>query len=280
EGVAIIYITHKFEELAGLADEIAVMRDGRLLTQAPYGDMTQQEIVRLMVGREEQNAPVPGEAPAAGSVLEVRHLSLRHPIRANGYIVRDVSLRVGRGEIVGLFGLVGAGRTELLEAIFGAHGRRTSGEILVHESLVRMRTPADAVRAGLGLAPEDRKHDGLVLGMSSRANAALACIGSRKGLGFLTARNEAELVTPLLQRLGFKGPSIQEPVRSLSGGNQQKVVLAKWLATSPKVLLLDEPTRGIDVRAKADFHHFIRELAAQGLGILFASSEIPEVMSL
>jgi len=194
--------------------------------------------------------------------------------------VRDVSLRVGRGEIVGLFGLVGAGRTELLEAIFGAHGSRTSGQILVHDSPVRVRTPADAVRAGLGLAPEDRKHDGLVLGMSSRENAALARIGSRGSPAFLTAKSESAHVGPLLQRLGFKGPSLEEPVRSLSGGNQQKVVLAKWLATGPTVLLLDEPTRGIDVRAKSDFHRCIQELALQGIGILFASSEIPELMSL
>jgi ribose transport system ATP-binding protein len=279
-GVAIVYITHKFEELAGLADEIAVMRDGRLLTQAPCANLTQQEIVRMMVGREEQNAPVRSQAPVLGTALELRNLSVRHPIRSKGYLVRDVSLRVGRGEIVGLFGLVGAGRTELLEAIFGAHGRRTSGQILIRESPARVGTPAEAVRAGLGLAPEDRKHDGLVLGMSSRENAALACIGSRRSATFLTAGWEAALAAPLLKRLGFKGPSVNEPVRNLSGGNQQKVVLAKWLATEPTVLLLDEPTRGIDVRAKSDFHQCIRELATQGMGILFASSEIPEVMSL
>jgi ribose transport system ATP-binding protein len=279
-GVAIVYITHKFEELAGVADEIAVMRDGRLLTQAPFADMTQQEVVRLMVGREEYRTPVSPEARVSGTALELRNLSVRHPIRSNDYVVRDVSLRVGRGEIVGLFGLVGAGRTELLEAIFGAHGSRTSGQILVHDSPVRVRTPADAVRAGLGLAPEDRKHDGLVLGMSSRENAALARIGSRGSPAFLTAKSESAHVGPLLQRLGFKGPSLEEPVRSLSGGNQQKVVLAKWLATGPTVLLLDEPTRGIDVRAKSDFHRCIQELALQGIGILFASSEIPELMSL
>ncbi len=280
DGVAIVYITHKFEELAGVADEIAVMRDGRLLTQVAYGDMTQQEIVRLMVGSEEHAAPVSCEAQVGGTALEVRNLSVRHPIRSKDYVVRDVSLRVGRGEIVGMFGLVGAGRTELLEAIFGAHGRRTSGQIFVRGSSVRVRTPTEAVRAGLGLAPEDRKHDGLVLGMSSRENAALARIGSGGAPSLLTARKEAALVGPLLQRLGFKGPSVEEPVRCLSGGNQQKVVLAKWLATEPTVLLLDEPTRGIDVRAKSDFHQCIRELAAQGMGILFVSSEIPEILSL
>jgi ribose transport system ATP-binding protein len=321
DGVAIVYITHKFEELTGLADEIAVMRDGRLLTQAPYADMTQQEVVRLMVGRAEQAVPLSNgpQATAGGpmagaalgatplgatalartalagaalgatpltstappaAALEVRNLSLRPPARLRDFLVRDVSLRVGRGEIVGLFGLIGAGRTELLEAIFGAHGRRTTGEILVHDSPVRVRTPADAVAAGLGLAPEDRKHDGLVLGMSSCENAALARIGLRGGLAFLTRSREADLVSPLLQRLGFKGPPMEEPVRSSSGGNQQKVVLAKWLATDPKVLLLDEPTRGIDVRAKGEFHQCIRELAAQGMGILFASSEIPEVLGL
>jgi len=281
DAVAIVYITHKFEELAGLADEIAVMRDGRLLTQAPYADMTQQEVVRLMVGREEPGTAARNEAQAvAGTALEVRSLSLRHPIRPNDYVVRDVSLRVGRGEIVGLFGLIGAGRTELLEALFGAHGQRTSGEILVHESPVRVRSPAEAVGAGLALAPEDRKHDGLVLGMSSRENVALARTGLRNSLAFLSRASEAALVSPLLQRLGFKGPSVEEPARSLSGGNQQKVVLAKWLAVGPKVLLLDEPTRGIDVRAKSDFHQCIRELAARGMGILFASSEIPEVLGL
>jgi ribose transport system ATP-binding protein len=280
EGVAIVYITHKFEELAGLADEIAIMRDGKLLTQVPYAELSHEEIIRLMVGREYQNAPAAGGGLVLETALEVRDLSVRHPIRSSDYLVRNVSLRVGRGEIVGLFGLVGAGRTELLEALFGAHGRRTSGEVLVHGAPVRLRTPGDAVRAGLGLAPEDRKHDGLVLGMSSRENAALARTGLPDTGAFLSGSREAALAGPLLQRLGFRGPSLEEPVRSLSGGNQQKVVLAKWLATQPKVLLLDEPTRGIDVRAKSDFYRCVQELAAQGMGILFASSEIPEVMTL
>jgi ribose transport system ATP-binding protein len=280
EGVAIVYITHKFEELAGLADEIAIMRDGRLLTQVPYAELSHEEIIRLMVGREYQNAPAAGGGLVLETALEVRDLSVRNPIRSSDYLLRNVSLQVGRGEIVGLFGLVGAGRTELLEALFGAHGRRASGEVLIHGVPVRLLTPGDAVRAGLGLAPEDRKHDGLVLGMSSRENAALARTGLPDTGVFLSGSREAALVGPLLQRLGFRGPSLEEPVRSLSGGNQQKVVLAKWLATQPKVLLLDEPTRGIDVRAKSDFYRCVQELAAQGMGILFASSEIPEVMTL
>jgi ribose transport system ATP-binding protein len=281
DGIAVLYITHKFEELADLADEIAVMRDGRLLVQAPYHAMTHRQIVSLMVGRETQE-PIQGARSAiTGIALTVQSLTVRHPTRSHDELVKGVSLEVGCGEIVGLFGLVGAGRTEFLEALFGVHGRRVTGSIRVNGLPVSPKCPADAVRAGLGFVPEDRKQQGLILGMSSRENAALACIGMQGGgPGFLTARTEAALTRPLLQRLGLRAASLDEPVRSLSGGNQQKVVLAKWLATQPKVLLLDEPTRGIDVNARSEFYEFIRGLAAQGMAVLFASSEIPEVIHL
>jgi ABC-type sugar transport system ATPase subunit len=279
-GVAIVYITHKLEELADIADEIAVMRDGRLLAQVPYGTLSQQDIIRLMVGREA--AGTCGHSVAAGTepALTVRRMSVRDPTRRCDYLVRDVTLEVRRGEIVGLFGLVGAGRTELLEAIFGGYGANATGEILIDGHLVHVRSPRDATRVGLGFAPEDRKRDGLVLDMSSRENAALARNGLRRSLSLSSARGEAELARPFLSRLGFRMALVDSPVRNLSGGNQQKVVLAKWLAIKPKVLLLDEPTRGIDVGAKEEFHRCMRELSAEGMGILFASSELPEVISL
>jgi ribose transport system ATP-binding protein len=280
-GVAILYITHKFEELADLCDEIAVMRDGKLLIQMPFQSISQQEIIRLMVGREAatfvRNAR---EQAAASRVLAVSNLSLRHPDRPAEFLVRQVSLEVARGEIVGLFGLVGAGRTELLETIFGAHGARAHGEIFIEDRQVSIQSPAHAIASGLALVPEDRKHDGLVLGMSSRENAGLACMAARSRFGALSRSRETAYIKPLLERLRLKTHSLEQPVRNLSGGNQQKIVLAKWLATRPRVLLLDEPTRGIDIHGKNELYGLIQEFAAEGLGILLASSELPEVMAL
>ncbi len=279
-GVAIVYITHKFEELPYIADEIAVMRDGRLLTQAPYGSLSQQDVIRLMVGREATSSSGHSVPASAEPALTITRMSVRHPARRSEFLVREVSLEVRRGEIVGLFGLVGAGRTELLEAIFGACAVDATGEIRVGGNPVQVRSPAEAVRVGLALTPEDCKRDGLVLDMTSRENAALAHNGLRHGLSFLSTRAETELASPFLRRLGFRSALVASPARNLSGGNQQKIVLAKWLAVKPKVLLLDEPTRGIDVGAKEEFYQCIRELAREGMAILFASSELPEVISL
>jgi len=280
-GVAILYITHKFEELADLADDIAIMRDGKLLAQVPFHSISQQEIVRLMVGRQAAAfVRRTRDEAAASTVLAISNLSLRHPDRPAEYLVRQVSLEVARGEIVGLFGLVGAGRTELLETIFGAHGAPAGGEIRVAGHQVAIRSPAQAIAAGLALVPEDRKHDGLVLGMSSRENAGLACMRARSRYGVLSRRSETAHIKPMLERLRLKTHSLEQPVVNLSGGNQQKVVLAKWLSTQPKVLLLDEPTRGIDICAKNELYGLIQEFAAEGLGVLLASSELPEVLAL
>jgi ribose transport system ATP-binding protein len=278
-GVAILYITHKFEELAGLADEVAIMRDGKLVAERAFDEVSHEEIVRLMVGREMSRFAVLERSAAAEEVLRVEGASLPHASRPGDYLVRDLSLEVARGEVVGLFGLIGAGRTELLETIFGVHATRAQCRLTLAGRPVEIRFPGDAVAAGLALAPEDRKHDGLVLSMSSRENAGLACTGAHSRWGILTPRREAAQVRPLLERLHLKARSIEEPVGNLSGGNQQKVVLAKWLATRPKVLLLDEPTRGIDVNTKNEIYSLIRELAAGGLAVLMASSELPEILA-
>jgi len=280
DGVAILYITHKFEELANIADEIAVMRDGRLVRQALYADMTHDEIVSLMVGGKVSRYEAQPSNPGTRELLRAEAISLSHPARRGDYVVRDVSLQVAIGEIVGLFGLIGAGRTEFLEAIFGVHGRRAEGRVWVEGREIGSRSTAQAIAAGLALAPEDRKHDGLVLGMSSRENAGMASTRAAARWGLLTPGRETARIQPMLERLRLKGRSLEEPVRNLSGGNQQKVVLAKWLATGPKVLLLDEPTRGIDVNAKNEIYTLIHELAARGLAVLLVSSELPEVLAL
>jgi ribose transport system ATP-binding protein len=279
-GVSILYITHKFEELAGIADDVAIMRDGKLVAQEAYADVSHAGIVRLMVGREMSNYGKQARVDASHEVLRVESMSLRHATRRAAYVVRDVSFQVARGEVLGLFGLVGAGRTELLETIFGVHGSRAGGRIFVDGAEARLRSPAHAIAAGLALAPEDRKHDGLVLAMNSRENAGLACAGASSRWGILSPRRETVRVRPLLERLRLKVHSLEEPVRNLSGGNQQKVVLAKWLATQPKVLLLDEPTRGIDINGKNEIYALIHELAAGGLAVILASSELPEVLAL
>jgi ABC-type sugar transport system ATPase subunit len=280
DGVAVLYITHKFEELAGVADNVAIMRDGRLVAEAAYAGITHDEIVRLMVGHKAGACDTKPRAPASKEVLRAESVSLAHDARRGQYAVRDVSLHVAAGEIVGLFGLIGAGRTELLETLFGVHGSRATGELFVDGLSVGLEAPSRAIAAGLALAPEDRKHDGLVLGMSSRENAGLASARAAARWGLLTPRSETSRVIPLLERLRLKAHSLEDPVRNLSGGNQQKVVLAKWLATSPKVLLLDEPTRGIDINAKNEIYALIRELAEDGLAVLIASSELPEVLTI
>jgi ribose transport system ATP-binding protein len=280
DGVAILYITHKFEELANITDDVAIMRDGRLVLQSPYADLTHEEIVSRMVGGKASRHEAKPCAQGDRELLRAEAISLPHPSRRGDYVVRDVSLRVARGEIMGLFGLIGAGRTEFLEAIFGVHGKRAEGRVFVDGQEIAPGSTAQAIAAGLALAPEDRKHDGLVLGMSSRENAGMASTRAAARWGLLTPGRETSRIRPTLARLRLKARSLEEPVRNLSGGNQQKVVLAKWLATGPKVLLLDEPTRGIDVNTKNEIYTLIQELAAAGLAVLLVSSELPEVLAL
>jgi ribose transport system ATP-binding protein len=281
DGVAILYITHKLDELEGICDDVAIMRDGRRVAEARFTDVSRREIVRHMVGREASDDRVGKPRRATGAPrLAVDRLSLRHASRRDDYIVRDVSLRVDAGEVVGVFGLMGAGRTELLETLFGAHASRTEGSVSVDGQAVACRSPADAIAAGVVLAPEDRKQDGLLLDMGSRQNAGLPSLADCTRFGLLSRGLETRKVRPWLERIRLRAASLEQPVGQLSGGNQQKVVLAKWLATQPKVLLLDEPTRGIDIGARSEIYELIDELAGTGLAVLLVSSDLPEVMSL
>jgi ABC-type sugar transport system ATPase subunit len=281
DGVAIVYITHKFEELAAIADDVAVMRDGQLVAEAAFGALEHQELIRLMVGRGA--APMHHAPPARSGgreMLKAHHISLPAPAGQGDFLVRDVSLQVASGEVLGIFGLMGAGRTELLECLFGAHGARATGELLVEGEPLAGHTPLAAIRAGLALAPEDRQHDGLVLSMSVHDNAALPGIRGTVRWGWLNRKLERAAMGPVLERLRLRAATPNVAAGSLSGGNQQKVVLAKWLLTRPKILLLDEPTRGIDVNARNEIYALIDELAAQGLAVIVVSSDLPEILQL
>jgi len=278
EGVALIYITHKLDELPLIADDFTVMRDGRTVATQPAQSATRDDIVRMMVGRDLSQMFARAPTHPAEEVLRVDGLHLAHATRKGDFAVRDVSFELRRGEVLGVFGLMGAGRTELLETLFGLHPKRARGGIVLDGRAVWFRSPRAAIDAGIVLAPEDRKRDGLVLSLSVGANTSLACLDRTVRHGLLNAGLENELAAGYVKRLRTKTPSVRELVRNLSGGSQQKVVLAKWLATRPKVLLLDEPTRGIDVNAKSEIYRLIDELVADGLGVVFVSSELPEIL--
>lgn len=280
QGVAVAYITHKFEELARIGDDAVVMRDGRLIGAAPLEDLTHEAIVRMMVGREMEKRADKARGTCGDEVLRVGNVTLAHPDRPGDHLLRDVSLHVHRGEVLGIFGLMGAGRTELLETIFGLHSATSTGTVHIDGQPVEIHSPADAIEHGLALAPEDRKSEGLVLEMSVAENASLASLSRFERFGFLDETAERRMVGESIGRFRVKTPSQKQAIRKLSGGNQQKVILAKWLATNPRVLLLDEPTRGIDVNAKGEIYSLIEELAADGLAVIVVSSELPEILML
>ncbi|TWT54851.1 Ribose import ATP-binding protein RbsA [Rubripirellula amarantea] len=278
QNVAVVYITHRLEELSRIADDVAVMRDGCMMGTAELGAISQEQMVHMMAGRE-LKASVRTSHALGDDVLRVESVSLPHPTRPADFLVRDVSFRVRKGEVLGIFGLMGAGRTELLECIFGLHDGVATGDVYVNDRHVEIRSPRDAIRSGIALVPEDRKRDGLVLSMTVAENASLASLAQAERYGLLNRRAEHEHVQRYVKRFRVKSPSLRECIVNLSGGNQQKVILAKWLATGPTVLMLDEPTRGIDVQAKSEIYTLINELTAEGLAVVIVSSELPEVMA-
>jgi len=273
QGVSVIYISHRLEEIFVIADRVVVLRDGRGVGGMAVAEATVDKIIHLMVGREltemfRKERVEPGEP-----VLEVHGLS-----RAASR-VRDVSLTVRAGEIVGMAGLVGSGRTEIARALFGVDPP-DAGEVRVCGRSVRIRSPLAAIRAGVGLVTEDRKAQGLFLILPVRENATSASLGRLSTADFIRFDAERELVASLIEKLRIATPTPEQQVQYLSGGNQQKVVLARWLALKPRVLILDEPTRGIDVGAKAEIYGLMGELARQGVGILMISSELPEILGM
>ena len=232
-----------------------------------------------MVGREISIMQNDGVSDTNVELLKVENLCLKHPEKLNEDLLHNISFRVNRGEIVGIFGLMGAGRTELLECIFGMHPGRTSGDVIVEGKRIKSKTPAEAIWAGLALVPEDRKKDGLVASLSVKANISLTTLNEMEEAGMLSNRKEGLLAKKYIDGLQIKTSSEKQLAGNLSGGNQQKIVLAKWLATKPKVLMLDEPTRGIDINAKNEIYKLIVKLAGEGLGIIMVSSEMPEILA-
>ncbi|MFC1635854.1 ATP-binding cassette domain-containing protein [Planctomycetota bacterium] len=243
-------------------------------------DVTHDDIVRMMVGRDIKDFFVKADVAQSEDVLSVRDLCLVHPKRHDDYVVDQVSFTVKAGEVLGLFGLMGAGRTELLETIFGLHPKRSSGSIFLNGREIKVNSPGEAINLGIGFITEDRKLEGLVFQMSVAASISLASLEQTERFGFLSATLEARLAQNFVERLRIRTPSLQQVVENLSGGNQQKVIIAKWLATNPRILLLDEPTRGIDVNAKNEIYKLISELAQAGLAIVMVSSELPEIMAI
>jgi rhamnose transport system ATP-binding protein len=273
QGVAILFISHRFEEIFDIADRVTVLRDGGLILTKPASDLTQAETISAMVGRE-MSALYPKQETRIGPVaLDVRGLT-----RAGEF--RDVSFQVHRGEILGFSGLVGAGRTEVARAIFGLT-RPDSGSMLLDGKPVSFHSPTDAMRHGVAYVPEDRYEHGLVREFSIAENVTLPLWRSISNwLGIVDQRRERAIATDYFQRLQIHATGIDQIAQSLSGGNQQKVVIAKWLATTPRLLILDEPTRGVDIGAKAEVHRLISQLASEGLAIIMISSELPEALAM
>ncbi len=270
-GVSIIFITHRLREVLSVADRVTVLRDGHWISTDRVEDITEDKIVLNMVGRDLKSLFTKQTTKIGSPLLMVRELS--------GQGFERVSFTLHSGEIVGLFGLVGSGRTEVVRTIFGA-APIAGGTIELTGVLVHPSSPRDAIQSGLALAPEDRKAEGLVLVMSTRQNISLPNLRSLTSLGLVRRGDEKKLANKYAKALDIRCPTIETPTLSLSGGNQQKVVMAKWLSLTPKVLILDEPTRGIDVAGKADVHRLMSNLAMRGVGILMVSSELPEILSM
>jgi ABC-type sugar transport system ATPase subunit len=269
-GIAIIYVSHKIEEVLRISDRITVFRDGTYVGTINRAEANEQTVINMMVGRELDRGVRSTVENIGDTLLEVNHLS--------GNLFKDVSFELKRGEILGFSGLVGAGRSELMRAIFGADPFE-KGEVIFDGESVRFKSPGQAIKAGLAMVPEDRKVLSLFMNLEIYKNMSIAELPFMQKFG-VSEKAEQRMVDSYVDQLDIRLASINEPVSSLSGGNQQKTVLARWLATDPKLLILDEPTHGVDVGAKAEIYELVRTLAREGQGIILISSELPEVLAL
>jgi rhamnose transport system ATP-binding protein len=272
QGKAILFISHKFEEVYEIADRFVVFRDGRSVGSGRLAETSQAEIVRMMVGRSVEQVFPKVDVPIGETVLSVSGYS--HPTEFDG-----ISFALRRGEILGLYGLVGAGRSEFCQALFGIT-RASAGTVELEGRRIDLRSPADAIAAGIAYLPEERGRHGAVLQMPIFQNVSLATLSETTRAGFLRHAEEFALARRYAERLDLRAAALSVPVGTLSGGNQQKVVIGKWLATRPKVIILDEPTKGIDIGSKAAVHSFMSELAGEGLSVIMVSSELPEILGM
>lgn len=271
KNIAIIYISHRLNEILRISDTLSVLRDGNLIATRSAEGVTQQELIEMMVGRQIENLYISEKAIGKEEIMSVEHLSNRN--------VKDISFTLRRGEILGFAGLVGAGRTELMQAIFGVDPIE-SGSIYIEGTPVKIRHPIDAIKNGIGLASENRKENGLILIQSVDYNVTLPVVNEFiKGIS-VNKKRENEIVDTYAHKLSIKMTSTKQLCQYLSGGNQQKVVISKWLATNAKILIFDEPTRGIDVGAKSEIYHLMKQLADSGISIIMVASELPEIINM
>jgi ribose transport system ATP-binding protein len=280
EGKTIVYISHKLKELFTIADRFVVMRDGCSIESGAMADMTQDELIRKMTGRTVNGTTKDATRTFTEPVLRVENINLKSTSRFKSNVLTDISFTLHKGEILGLYGLMGAGRTELMETLFGLHPKRASGHIFVNEKAVQIQSPIHAINQGIALVPEDRKAHGLILDQKIKTNISLTVLNTLEKWGIVLAnKRETRLSKEYIQQLGIKTHSENNIAGNLSGGNQQKIVLAKWLATHPGILLLDEPTRGIDINARFEIYNLMKKLASAGMAILLVSSELPEILT-
>ncbi|MBW4706227.1 sugar ABC transporter ATP-binding protein [Roseobacter sp. YSTF-M11] len=268
--VGIIYISHRMEEIFRITDRVSVLRDGQHTGTAITADTNEEAVTQMMIGRKLDLSRNVAHHELGDVALEVRNLSC-------GHLYKDVSFKIRRGEVVGFYGLVGAGRTEIAETLFGLRDP-SAGQILLDGQALRITSPTDAIERGISLVPEDRKGQGLVLGMNCRDNMTLPQVDDLKAGPFVAEGAEVAIFDQYRDRLDIRTPGWKQLVGNLSGGNQQKIVIGKWLSMHPNVLIVDEPTRGIDVGSKSEIHNLIRDLAAQGYAVIVISSEMPEVL--
>jgi rhamnose transport system ATP-binding protein len=272
DGKAVLFISHKFDEIYRIADRYTVFRDGEMVGEGLLKDTSQKQIVQMMVGRSVDHIFPEREAKIGAPVLGVSGLS--HPTEFD-----DISFELRQGEILGFYGLVGAGRSEVMQALFGIT-RPARGSIFLDGKVIAPRSPADAIEAGIVYVPEERGKQGVVVDLPIFQNVSLPSLTRTSRQGFLQLAKEFALARDFTERLDLRASSLSQPASTLSGGNQQKVVIAKWLATSPRVIILDEPTKGIDIGSKAAVHAFMGELVAQGLSVIMVSSELPEILGM
>ena len=271
-GVSIVYISHRMEEIFELCDRITVLRDGQYIDTCEINDITMDDVVKMMIGREIGERYPSRNHSVGKTVFEVNGLSRKGAFN-------DVSFTVGAGEVLGVSGLMGAGRTEIMQAIFG-YLPADSGEILIDGQPVKIKNPMDAMKAGIGFITEDRKVEGLMLDKTIRENIALANLGTISGSGVVSRAKEKSLISRGIEEFKIRCFGTEHECGNLSGGNQQKVVLAKWIYTEPKILILDEPTRGVDIGAKKEIYNVINDMARKGVAIIMVSSELPEILGM
>ena len=278
QNIGVVYISHRLDEIFEIGDRVTVLRDGMTVDSRPIAEMTREILIRKMVDRDLSQLYGEHDSHASDEVLlSVKSLGLKRPT-VQGARVSDVSFDLHKGEVLGFFGLVGSGRTEIMEMIFGS--RASVGTICIDGKTVNMRDPSQAIEHGIGFVTEDRKELGLVLGMSVRENFSLTHLSDYCRMDIVNRKRETNACVQYIKSLGIKTPSPEQKVLNLSGGNQQKVVIAKWVARRPRILIVDEPTRGIDVGAKAEVHMLLNKLASEGMSIIMVSSDLPEVLAM